>query len=43
MLVVEFRRLIEKSAVDADITEILDQLGQSEYFFCMEWLWSTTK
>jgi hypothetical protein len=39
-LVVEFRKLNEKSVGDAyplpDITEILDQLGQSKYFSCLD-------
>ena len=38
--VVEFRKLNEKTVGDAyplpDITEILDQLGQSEYFMCLD-------
>ena len=37
---VNFRRLNEKSIGDAyplpDITEILDQLGQSKYFTCLD-------
>jgi hypothetical protein len=39
-LVVNFRRLNEKTIGDAhplpDITEILDQLGQSKYFTCLD-------
>ena len=39
-LVVDFRRLNEKTIGDAnplpDITEILDQLGQSKYFTCLD-------
>jgi hypothetical protein len=39
-LVVDFRNLNEKSVGDAyplpDITEILDQLGQSKYFSCLD-------
>jgi transposase InsO family protein len=39
-LVVDFRRLNEKTIGDAyplpDITEILDQLGQSRYFSCLD-------
>jgi hypothetical protein len=39
-LVVDFRRLNEKTIGDAyplpDITEILDQLGQSKYFSCLD-------
>jgi hypothetical protein len=39
-LVVDFRRLNEKTLVDAhplpDITKILDQLGQSKYFTCLD-------
>jgi hypothetical protein len=39
-LVVDFRRLNEKTVGDAhplpDITEILDQLGQSKYFKCLD-------
>jgi transposase InsO family protein len=39
-LVVDFRKLNEKSIGDAhplpDITEILDQLGQSKYFTCLD-------
>ena len=39
-LVVDFRRLNEKTTGDAhplpDITEILDQLGQSKYFTCLD-------
>jgi hypothetical protein len=39
-LVVDFRKLNEKSIGDAyplpDITEILDQLGQSKYFSCLD-------
>jgi len=38
--VVNFRRLNEKSIGDAyplpDITKILDQLGQSKYFTCLD-------
>jgi hypothetical protein len=39
-LVVDFRKLNEKTVEDAyclpDITEILDQLGQSKYFSCLD-------
>ena len=39
-LVVDFRRLNEKTVGDAyplpDITEILDQLGKSKYFSCLD-------
>jgi len=39
-MVVDFRRLNEKTIGDAyplpDITEILDQLGQSKYFTCLD-------
>ena len=39
-MVVDFRKLNEKTAGDAhplpDITEILDQLGQSKYFTCLD-------
>jgi hypothetical protein len=39
-MVVDFRRLNEKTIEDAypltDITEILDQLGQSKYFTCLD-------
>ena len=39
-LVVDFRRLNEKTIGDAhplpDTTEILDQLGQSKYFTCLD-------
>ena len=39
-LVVDFRRLNEKTIGDAnplpDITEIIDQLGQSKYFTCLD-------
>lgn len=39
-LVIDFRRLNEKTVGDAyplpDITEILDQLGQSKYFSCLD-------
>jgi hypothetical protein len=39
-LVVDFRHLNEKAIGDAhplpDITEILDQLGQSKYFTCLD-------
>jgi len=39
-LVVDFRKLNEKTVVDAyslpDITEILDHLGQSKYFTCLD-------
>jgi len=39
-LVVDFRKLNEKAVGDAyplpDITEILDQLGQSKYFTCLD-------
>ena len=39
-LVVDFQRLNEKTIGDAnplpDITEILDQLGQSKYFTCLD-------
>jgi hypothetical protein len=39
-LVVDFRRLNERTVGDAhplpDITEILDQLGQSKYFTCLD-------
>jgi hypothetical protein len=39
-LVADFRRLNEKTIGDAhplpDITEILDQLGQSKYFTCLD-------
>jgi len=39
-LVVDFRKLNEKTVGDAyplpDITEILDQLGQSKYFTCLD-------
>jgi hypothetical protein len=39
-LVVDFRNLNEKTVGDAyplpDITEILDQLGKSEYFSCLD-------
>lgn len=39
-LVVDFRKLNEKTVGDAyplpDITEILDQLGQSKYFSCLD-------
>ena len=38
--VVDFRKLNEKTIGDAhplpDITEILDQLGQSKYFTCLD-------
>jgi hypothetical protein len=39
-LVVDFHKLNEKTIGDAyplpDITEILDQLGQSKYFSCLD-------
>ena len=39
-MVVDFRKLNEKTIGDAhplpDITEILDQLGQSKYFTCLD-------
>ena len=39
-MVVDFRKLNEKTVGDAhplpDITEILDQLGQSKYFMCLD-------
>jgi hypothetical protein len=39
-LVVDFRKLNDKTIGDAyalpDITEILDQLGQSKYFSCLD-------
>ena len=39
-MVVDFRKLNEKTIGDAyplpDITEILDQLGQSKYFMCLD-------
>ena len=39
-MVIDFRRLNEKTVGDAyplpDITEILDQLGQSKYFTCLD-------
>jgi hypothetical protein len=39
-MVIDFRRLNEKTIGDAyplpDITEILDQLGQSKYFMCLD-------
>ena len=39
-MVVDFRKLNEKTVGDAhplpDITEILDQLGQSKYFTCLD-------
>jgi hypothetical protein len=40
LLVVDFRKLNEKTVGDAyslhDITEILDHLGQSKYFSCLD-------
>jgi len=46
-MVVEFRRLNEKTIGDAyplpDITEILDQLGQSKYFTCLDMVMATIR
>jgi len=40
-LVIDYRKANEKTAGDAyplpDVTEILDQLGQSRYFSCIDW------
>jgi len=39
-LVIDYRKLNEKTVGDAyplsDVTEILDQLGQSKYFSCID-------